>query len=88
MSSRMTGFTTFSTSAGNYPGGGSSGIYCTLCKADIIFVKTERIMVSHAVEVKLRLGAFLSENDLCKIDIISAKTHCIMSEKKYWFLQK
>ena len=43
-------------------------------KADIIFVKIECIMVSHVVEVELRLSAFLSEHNFCKIDVISAKT--------------
>ena len=57
------------------------------CKADIIFVKTECIMVSPVVEVELRLSAFLSENNLCKIDVISAKPQCMM-EKKYWISQK
>ena len=45
-------------------------------------------MLSHAVEVEWRLSAFLSENSFCKIDVISAKTPCIMTEKKYWFSQK
>ena len=46
------------------------------------------VMVSLAVEVELRLGAFLSENNFCKIDVISAKSQSIMTEKKYWFSLK
>jgi len=42
----------------------------------------------HAVEVELRLSASLSENNFCKIDVISAKTQCNMTEKNYGFLHK
>ena len=42
-------------------------------------------MVSLVVELELRLSAFLSENNFCKIE---AETQCIMTEKKYWFSQK
>ena len=42
-------------------------------------------MVSHVVEVELRLNSFLSENNFCKIDVISAKTQCIMTEKSISF---
>ena len=45
-------------------------------------------MVSLAVEEELRLSAFLSENNFCKINVISAKTQYIMTEKTYWFSQK
>ena len=35
----------------------------------------------HSAETKLRLNALLSENNFCKIYVISAKSQCIMTEK-------
>ena len=37
------------------------------------------------VEVEFKLSASLSENNFCKIDVISAKTQCNITEKKYGF---
>ena len=37
---------------------------------------------------RIELSAFLSVNSFSKKDVISAKTQCIMTEKKYWFSQK
>ena len=40
-------------------------------------------VVYHAVFAALRLSYFFSENNFYKIDVISVKTRCIMTEKQY-----
>ena len=39
----------------------------------------------HTAETKLRLNALLSENNFCKMYVISAKSQCIMTEKSIGF---
>ena len=36
----------------------------------------------HAAFAVLRLSTFFSENNFCKIDVISVKTQCVMTEKQ------
>ena len=45
-------------------------------------------VMCHAAILELRLSAFYSENNFCKEDVISVKTRCIMTEKKFRFSQK
>ena len=49
------------------------------------FSKKNSVMC-HVAILELRLSAFYSENNFCKEDVISVKTRCIMTEKKYYHL--
>ena len=40
-------------------------------------------VMCHAAILELRLSDFYSENNFCKVDVISVETRCIMTEKKY-----
>ena len=39
----------------------------------------------HAVFAKFILSLFFSENNLCKVDVISVKNGCMMTKGKYGF---